>query len=241
VLLAPQPGGLASLTTELADIAPHWPVIGIEAPAQSDSQTPDPESVETAAEWILAALAGLGCRPQLLVGVRGSCTIAVEIGRQSQIPVALLDPPLLPAAKRSAFLADYPVSIEPRHDGGHVLATWNLLRDERLWSPWFDRRRASALPQVIGLGAEELHGRAVDLLKQPEHVHSLMQQVWRYPLLERAGSLPRGWLIRGEADMFAALSEPAPARLRVMQAAPGSSAATVVAAIAASLAATDKP
>jgi pimeloyl-ACP methyl ester carboxylesterase len=241
VLVAPQPGGLASLTAELADIAAHWPVIGIEAPGQSDSQTPDPESVETAAEWILTALAGLGCTPQLLAGVRGSCPIAVEIGRQSPVPVALLDPPLLPAAKRSAFLAEYPVDIEPRHDGGHVLATWTLLRDERLWSPWFDRRRASALPRVSGLGAEELHCRAVDLLKQPEHVHSLMQQVWRYPLLERVASLPRGWVIVGETDIFTALSETPPAQFRVMQVAPGSSAATVVAAIAASTAASNPP
>ena len=241
VLLAPQPGGLASLAAELADIAPHWPVIAIEAPGQSDSQTPDPGSVETAAEWILAALAGLGCTPQLLAGIRGSCTIAVEIGRQSPIPIALLDPPLLPAAKRSAFLAEYPVDIEPRHDGGHVLATWNLLRDERLWAPWFDRRRASALPRVSGLGAEELHGRAVDLLKQPEHVHSLMQQVWRYPLQERAVSLPNGWIIRGETDMFTALSETPPAQFRVMQAAPGSSPATIIAAIAASAAASNPP
>jgi hypothetical protein len=81
----------------------------------------------------------------------------------------------------------------------------------------------------------------VDLLKQPEHVHSLMQQVWRYPLLERVASLPRGWVIVGETDIFAALSEPPPAQFRVMQVAPGGSAATVVAAIAASTAASNPP
>ena len=231
VLIAPQPGGLASITAELAQIGAEWPVLGIEAPAQSDSETPDPGSIEQAAGWIITALAGLACTPRLVAGVRGSCAIAVEIALQTGLPVALFDPAVLDATTRAGFLANYPVDITPRQDGGHVLTTWTLLRDERIWSPWYDRRRATALPHLSGLDAETLHVCAVDLLKQPYTVQSLMRQVWLYPLQERlAGLTTPGWIIRAPTDGFATNSVPAP--LPELVATPDRSAASLLAGLA---------
>jgi pimeloyl-ACP methyl ester carboxylesterase len=209
VLLAPQPGGLASISEELASIGAHWPVLGIEAPGQSDSDTPVPGSLDIAADWIAAALAGLGITPHLVAGIRGSCGIAVEMSLRSGTGLVLLDPPLLTPALRETFATTYPVDITPRDDGGHVLTTWMLLRDERLWSPWYDRRHATALPIVAGIEADSLHARAVDLLKQPTHIHALMRAVWQHPLTERVALLTAPcWIIRAATDMFAGISEP---------------------------------
>ncbi len=231
VLIAPQPGGLASIAAEMAEIGAHWPVLGIEAPAQSDSDTPDPGSVEVSADWIIAALDHFGCKPCMVAGVRGSAGIAVEIGLRSGLAVALLDPPLLDAATRETYQTHYPVDITPRQEGGHVLTAWMLLRDERIWTPWYDRRRAAALPHISGLEAAELHARAADLLKQPYTVQSLMGQVWRHPLADRAAALTTPCcIIRRPYDTFA--THATAGKLPQVVATPGNTVGMILAGMA---------
>lgn len=184
VAIAPFPGGFGEVESEFAAIGAHWPVVAVEAPGQSDSETGDPGSVETAACWIAAALARLGCPVGGVLGWEGSSALALELGASSGETVFLVDPPAVSAEKRAEFLKCYTVDLSPHIDGRHVPAAWTLVRDERLWSPFYDRRRAAALPRSEGLEAGRLHARVVDLLKQPEMLTAAFVRLWTYPLAE---------------------------------------------------------
>lgn len=185
IAVAPLPGGFGGIEGDLADIARSWPVLGIEAPGQSDSETGDPGSAETAAAWIGQALDGFGCPVHAVLGIEGSTAIALEIAAITGATAFLVDPPAIPPELRSEFLDRYTADLTPHVDGRHVPVAWSLVRDERLWTPFYRRVRSAALPAVDGIDAALLHRKAVDLFKQPAMLAPALAQLWRYPLAER--------------------------------------------------------
>jgi hypothetical protein len=67
------------------------------------------------------------------------------------------------------------VDVTPRWDGAHLVAAWFRQRDALLFRPWFDRRRASAIP----LGTPDLdalQARVTAMLEArgPDLTHALL-------------------------------------------------------------------
>lgn len=185
VVVAPLPGGIGGIENSLAEIARTWPVLAVEAPGQADSETGDPGSIVTSAAWIRQALDAFGCPLRAVLGWEGSAALALEIAAATGATAFLVDPPAVLPALRSEFLDRYTADLTPHVDGRHVPIAWNLVRDERLWAPFYERVRSAALPSVSGLDAALLHRKAVDLFKQPAMLAPALAQLWRYPLAER--------------------------------------------------------
>ena len=184
IAIAPLPGGFGMVEKAFDEIGRFWPVLAIEAPGQSDSETGDPGSIETSATWIGQALRDYDCPVHCVLGWEGSSAIAVEIGAASDAPVFLVDPPAVVSDVREKFAEAYTADLTPHVDGRHVPVAWSLARDERLWSPFYDRTRDAMLPATSGLEPELLHAHVVDLLKQPSMVSRAFAQLWQYPLAE---------------------------------------------------------
>ncbi|MDN2580486.1 alpha/beta hydrolase [Aquibium sp. ELW1220] len=206
VVVAPLPGGIGGIEDHLAEIARSWPVLAVEAPGQADSETGDPGSIETSAAWIRQALDAFGCPIRAVLGWEGSAALALEIAAASGASAFLFDPPAIPPALRDAFLDRYTADLTPHVDGRHVPVAWSLLRDERLWAPFYHRVRSAALPAVVGLDATLLHRKAVDLFKQPAMLAPSYRQLWSYPLAERLAERRDGTIVLAMPhDRFAGL------------------------------------
>ncbi len=54
--------------------------------------------------------------------------------------------------------------LSPALDGTHLWRAWHHVRDSALWSPWWQRTRATAQSTALP-AADELHARVVDLMK----------------------------------------------------------------------------
>ena len=205
VAIAPLPGGFGGLVPLLEEIGRRHPVLALEAPGQSDSETGDPPDVEAAAGWIREALAAFGCPLAVVLGIEGSAAIAVELARTAGAFAILLDPPAVPDAVRAEFAEAYTVDLTPHVDGRHVPVTWSFARDERLWMPFYRRTRAAALAPVAGIDADTLHARVTDLLKQPAGVGPALAALWRHPLAHRLDALAgRAVVIAAPEDRFRA-------------------------------------
>ncbi len=190
VVLAPVPGGIGAIAAELEAIGAAWPLLAVEAPGQSDSEARDPGSVETAADWIGDALEAFGVPVRAVMGWEGSSAHALELARRFGASVLLLDPPAVSDALRAEFAENYTADLTPHVDGRHVPIAWTLVRDERLWTPFYRRERAAALPLVAEIEPDRLHARAVDLFKQPANVGPALAQLWAYPLSGRLDAFP---------------------------------------------------
>lgn len=185
IVVPPVPGGIGGIEGELAAIGADWPVLAIEAPGQSDSETRDPGSADLSASWIGDALETFGVPVRAVLGWEGSTPQALELARRFGAGLLLVDPPAVSDALRAEFAEHYTADLAPHIDGRHVPITWTLVRDERLWTPFYRRERATALPLVAEIEPERLHARAVDLFKQPANVGPALKQLWAYPLSHR--------------------------------------------------------
>jgi hypothetical protein len=81
---------------------------------------------------------------------------------------------------------------------------WHHLRDQELWWPWFDQRRACAKTSAPRIEPDRLHARAVAMLKQPRNYRPTWQALLSYPLALQIRQLAvRTLVVYREADVFA--------------------------------------
>jgi hypothetical protein len=119
----------------------------------------------------------------VLAGQGAGSYVALEIGRRGgqARPLALLDLPFLADPLRAAFREHGLPAIEPQWHGGHLLQAWHMLRDGRLFFPWFDRRHAAARRIEPDLDGRRLQADLLDLLRAPGAWQGLFAAALEYP------------------------------------------------------------
>lgn len=172
-------GGLAGTRPLLvADLPGH----GESAPAAHGG--PD---IGACAEALRQAIGDTGLEACVLAGQGAGSYVALETSRRDSHrahPLALLDLPFLGDEACAAFRAQGLPAIEPQWHGGHLLQAWHLLRDGRLFFPWFDRRGASARRIAPDLDERRLQEDLLDLLRAPEAWRNLFAAALDYPAAE---------------------------------------------------------
>ncbi len=58
--------------------------------------------------------------------------------------------------------------LVPVAEGSHLIRAWQYLRDSRLWSPWFDRRRGRHGAMTDGIDVAALDRELLALMQQPD-------------------------------------------------------------------------
>jgi pimeloyl-ACP methyl ester carboxylesterase len=141
--------------------------------------------VADGAAAVLATLHGLGLSRAALVGQGAGACVALEAARRGGLReprLGLLDVPALTEAQRAAWREHGLPQLAPEWYGGHLLLAWHLLRDGRLFFPWFDRTAAGAVPVEPDLDPRQLLLELRELLKSSGSARNLMRDVLDYPL-----------------------------------------------------------
>lgn len=165
-------------------LLPDRPVILPDLPGHGESAPPSGGAgpgVAQAAQAVLATLAAVGVNQAALAGSGAGAWVALEAARRGTVArdhLALLDAPLLDAPLAGRWLAEGVPAIEPQWHGGHLLAAWHLVRDSRLFFPWFERNRTGARRIAPDLDPHRLHLEVRDLLK----AEGAWQDLWRSAL-----------------------------------------------------------
>jgi len=209
VLLPDLPGSTALHDDLIVALGRHRPVIALDPPGHGESVAA-PGSEQTVEAWasrVVEALDRLGVRRFHLLGMGTGSTLAVEVAHRVRSRVASLilnATPALPSGEGTALASRYAPSILPEWDGTHMARLWHHLRDQELWWPWFDRRRASMRSNAYHLGAEELTARVREIMKHPANYQPAWEAVLSYPFLGRLAALSiPAVLTAGQGDLFA--------------------------------------
>jgi pimeloyl-ACP methyl ester carboxylesterase len=167
-------------------------VYAIELPGNGDSDPlPGQPTIADYARAVGAAMARLRLSSVDVYGQASGGSVAIELAASEPRSVRRLvlhGVNLFPAAERRRLAANYTPPIEVQWHGGHLYATWLMLRDDQVFFPWFDRRRTARRLIDGSWDAETLHRRAVEVLKARRTYHLLTQAAFRYDV---AGRLPK--------------------------------------------------
>jgi pimeloyl-ACP methyl ester carboxylesterase len=192
VILLHAPGSSAAALESLASrLADHADVLAVDLPGHGASDPPAAtEGGNALAGTVMQLSAGLA--PSLarslatagttLVAIGSSAPVAIELaadlGRHTR--VVLLEPPAWSAADTEEWLRHGLPAITPVWSGGHLLEAWHLVRDSRLFSPWFRRGPAGIRPGEPDLDDAHIHRDVRDLLRANGAWQALLRDALGY-------------------------------------------------------------
>ncbi len=196
VLLHPVAGAATALLDLATELAAWTEVLAVDLPGHGASDPPPPEAGALAGTVtrLSAALASVAARSTVTVlGVGSSAPVALELARE--LPgtqrVILLDPPDWSAADIRDWREQGLPPLLPAWSGGHLLEAWHLVRDGRLFSPWFRREPAGIRPVEPDLDDAGIHREVGDLLRANGYWQALLRDALGYrPAPESGGELP---------------------------------------------------
>lgn len=139
------------------------------------------ECAETGAE----ALQALGLHEVILLGEGTGSLVALEMLRREgahRWQGGLIDTPLMSDELQQAFRDEGLPATDPVWHGGHLLLCWHMLRDGRLFFPWFRRTSAAARRIEPDLDERRLHLELRELLKASGAWQNLWADALEYPV-----------------------------------------------------------
>ncbi|TXK42671.1 alpha/beta hydrolase [Nonomuraea sp. C10] len=150
VLLHASPGDWRPLRELAAELARSFTVYALDTPGHGGSDplpAPDPDMAGYGAA-LGETLTALGLDRVHLYGTHTGAKIALSLAaaRPELVASLVLDGVgVSTPEERADQLAHYLPPVEPRSDGGHLVAAWHQVRNMFLYWPWYDERAASRL------------------------------------------------------------------------------------------------
>lgn len=181
VLLLHAAGSSAAAQQALAStLAPHAEVLAADLPGHGASDPANPSAgdggvlartAERLATSLLPGLTAMAGGHLTVLGPGSSAPVALALASQLkalqaiETGVVLLEPPALSATDREAWLQHGLPALTPVWSGGHLLEAWHMVRDSRLFTPWFRRERAGFRHDEPDLDNQRIQREVSDLLR----------------------------------------------------------------------------
>lgn len=147
------------------------PVLSFDLPGHGESDAAASRGgtpIAAHARTALAALDALGVGSCEVMGMGSGATVGIELALRAPRRIAqltLVGLPMPDAAARRSFLRHGLPDIRPDWHGGHLLHAWHMLRDRRLYRPWYDRSRSGVLHATPRVEPADIHLELLDLLR----------------------------------------------------------------------------
>jgi pimeloyl-ACP methyl ester carboxylesterase len=204
VVVPPVPGSGSMLVAEIEAFARDRRVVAIDAPGCGDSDAFDAASAGAMAGAMVQAIDRLGIGEFDVYALNGGCAAAVEIAASLPRAVSniVLEAPARAHAAIPEYAARYAPPIEPRWDGGHLIALWHSTRNRRLFRPWFDQRLAVRYTgtAAVRLDPESINREVLAGLESWRTYPRAWRAVLEHSTLERARSLGRPVKVAAQAS-----------------------------------------
>ena len=174
-------GSALGLKEMMTPLAGRRPVLAIDLPGNGESLRPEGEStsvsVEAQAGQLAEAVAAAGYTDVDLLAVGWGATVAAEFARRQPHRVGQLTL----VGLQEAQTIGPPIELDDH--GLHLLRVWNIMRDQMLYSPWNQRKRANVLtPPEAALSPQVIHQRTLDTLKCLDALPQIEAAHAGYPL-----------------------------------------------------------
>lgn len=165
------------LAAQYAVFAPDTPGFG-----HSDPLPLAAPSITDYAEALAELLGALGLQRVLVFGMHTGAAIATQLALAHPQHVAGLVTDglsLFDAEECASLLAHYVPPFEPQWDGSHLRWLFARLREQHLFFPWYDGRRAARLRYPLP-APERVHADVLDLLDAGDGYRAAYRAAFQY-------------------------------------------------------------
>ena len=182
-----------SMDTYMEPLIGKRPVISVDLPGNGESENPMglDVTVEQQAAYLAEALHILGYEEVDVFGTWGGGTVAVELAVQHPEMVRhIAVPNIMIMELKGKDLEDlsamYTPDITLDDYGGHWIFAWNMVRDQQLFNPWYQRKAENIIRTgEPDISPEVIHRRTLDLFKCHDIYQAAYKAHFGYPMSER--------------------------------------------------------
>lgn len=168
------------------------PVLAIDLPGNGESENPMGDlTVEKQASFLAEAVHALGYDDVDVFGHWGGGTVAIELAVQHPDLVKHVAVPNIMAMELkdqalNDMSAKYTPDIPFDDYGGHWVFAWNMVRDQELFSPWYERKASNIVRYAEpDIAPEVIQRRTLDLFKCYDIYQAAYKAHFGYPMTER--------------------------------------------------------
>jgi len=185
LLLHDAPGSSLMIEPLIGELAADHFVIAPDLPGSGESAglgAQDEMDAYAAAMWRLCDALGMA-GPLDIRGIGFGASLAVEMAVMAPTRCAALavDGLLLPSdAERAEMLDRYAPPVVIDEHGAHWGRLWHMLRDSRIYWPWYDTRRIALRRVAENFNAESLHDWTTEVMKQSESYPHFIRAALRH-------------------------------------------------------------
>ncbi len=182
LLLLHEPGSSArALDGLLASLGGARPLLAPDLPGHGLSDDGALFHPDELADFLLALLQQLGINGavDVLAEGAGAATALALARRVPGMGVTLCNPRALAAEELPQLRQHLPPSLDADSAGSQLLRAWTYLKDRELYSPWCERRAATALAGTAPPTPAQLQRRLTDLLRARATFPQQLEAAWR--------------------------------------------------------------
>ena len=196
VILHAAGGSGTAVSALAAELAQTRRVVVPDLPGHGETQcsmSPNDLDVDDCAHAVSECLATMHLSNVSLIGIGAGAAVALDLAAREPELVSrcvLIDLPLLDPDETTAWLEHGLPSMAPEWSGGHLLRCWHMVRDGRLYFPWFRRDRDTIIWQEPELDDSVIHLEVTELLKSEGYWQALLGAQLQYPLTQQLSQLP---------------------------------------------------
>lgn len=201
-------GGSADTAARwVEDLPGRFPIVVAELPGHGESEPsaePAGPTVRECSINLRDLLSVLGLDAADIIGAGAGGLVAAGMlhaaGTDRNFHLTWIDVPLLGEEDRQAFWDEGIPGTHPAWHGGHLLLSWHLVRDGRMFFPWFRRTCERARQIESDLDEFRLQLECRELLKATGGWQNLCRDVLGQPLRQIIGNTPLGTSFAAAAD-----------------------------------------
>ena len=169
LLVHDAPGSAEQIEPLIEILARDHFVVAPDLPGHGESDAPPEQpSLADYAQDLAALLDELGLHAVTVrgVGFGSSAALAFACFHADRTTALELCALVLPSPEERAELQEkFAPAIEIEPDGAHWYRTWLMLRDAKVYFPWYDRRVAAARRVAADFSARPLHRHVMDVMR----------------------------------------------------------------------------
>jgi pimeloyl-ACP methyl ester carboxylesterase len=129
-----------------------------------------------------------------VLGIGAGGAVALALAGRSRCKlrcIVWMDPPAIPDSELAAWQASGLPSLAADWHGGHLSRAWHMVRDARLYFPWFRRDQSAIRWNEPDLDERRIQLEVTERLKAEGAWQSLLADAWRPNVAQRVGAAGR--------------------------------------------------
>ena len=167
-------------------IAKNIDVYSIDLPGhgESDKKLIETDCVKEHTDIISQILKHESCNELKIMAFQTSCASALDAAKNSSVDmkkIILIEPWILSDQEVSDYIDNGLPLIEPDWSGGHLQSYWHMVRDSRLFWPWYNRTISGIIEGTPDLEESQLDIEVTELIRSEGYWQQTMKDQLTYP------------------------------------------------------------